>query len=74
MPPKKKARRSSRAASGLSGSVVEGVTLEKSTAQPTENGLSVLENDGWTDEQESVLFKGMVRWKPVGLFARTHHR
>lgn len=67
MPPKKKARRSSRAASGLPGNLAEGVTAERNPAPPVEDGLSGLENDQWTDEQEAALFKGMVRWKPVGM-------
>ncbi|KAL9004246.1 MAG: hypothetical protein Q9188_002936 [Gyalolechia gomerana] len=67
MPPKKKARRSSRAASGLTGNLAEGVTADRSIAPRVDNGLSALENDHWTDEQEAALFKGMVRWKPVAL-------
>ncbi|KAL9026244.1 MAG: hypothetical protein Q9196_005062 [Gyalolechia fulgens] len=64
MAPKKKARRSSRAASGLPGNLAEGVTPDRSIGPRVDNRPSTLENDRWTDEQEAALFKGMVRWKP----------
>lgn len=73
MPPKKKARLPSRAASTLSAetpaetvSVVEDkVILAKEDLSPRKEIVT----DPWTDEQEISLFKGMVKWKPVGSFS-----
>ncbi len=69
MAPRKKNRVLSRAASTPSGEVVEQATEE--VPIPAKNDavdMSVLP-DAWTDEQETSLFKGVVRWKPVGSFS-----
>ncbi|KZF23397.1 CT20-domain-containing protein [Xylona heveae TC161] len=58
MPPKKKARGPSRSRESQSVAATPGRS-ELSTADVV--------SDLWTDEQETSLFKGMVRWKPVGM-------
>lgn len=69
MPPKKKARLSSRAASTPSGELLEipPRASEPRTPVKDEQTGAELPRDVWTDEQETSLFKGMIRWKPVGL-------
>ena len=68
MPPKKKLRQPSRAASTPPANAVE--QAEKETPAPTKANLAVenIITDAWTDEQETSLFKSMIRWKPVGPF------
>ena len=61
MPPRKKARVESQAASTPSTSTP--VAEEKAQHDfPSE-----LDPELWTDEQEIALFKGMIKWKPVGV-------
>ncbi|MCJ1298311.1 hypothetical protein MMC08_001100 [Hypocenomyce scalaris] len=69
MPPKKKARLSSRAASTPSGEVHEAPPQASDPRTPVrdEQTATDLPRDAWTDEQETSLFKGMIRWKPVGM-------
>lgn len=74
MPPKKKGRVPSRAASTPSGNTTEPTAEEISG--PTEGGATEetpvtdrVQLDFWTDEQETSLFKAMIRWKPVGSFS-----
>ncbi|KAI9696806.1 MAG: hypothetical protein M1836_005168 [Candelina mexicana] len=70
MPPKKKARLPSRAASTPTR---EGPPKPPPTpvieANPKRSELSATEilQDPWTDEQETSLFKGMIRWIPTGM-------
>ncbi|MCJ1474481.1 hypothetical protein MMC13_003139 [Lambiella insularis] len=79
MPPKKKARLSSRAASRAAstlsvGTPAETIPVVEDKATPAKIDLSPqkeLLTDPWTDEQEISLFKGMVKWKPVGPFPST---
>ncbi|KAA6408526.1 MAG: hypothetical protein FRX48_07608 [Lasallia pustulata] len=69
MPPKKKARLSSRAASTPSGELLEVPprASEPRTQVKDEQTGTELFKDAWTDDQETSLFKGMIRWKPVGM-------
>ena len=72
MPPKKRARLASTAASAASnkGTLDERVQTTEGkhiSAKDDNNGLEMLSN-AWSDEQEISLFKGMIRWKPVGAF------
>ncbi|KAF2198964.1 CT20-domain-containing protein [Delitschia confertaspora ATCC 74209] len=69
MPPRKKAR-ASAASTPLtetqpktpqdSGSIIP------SQDQPSPQNENI-PNEAWTDEQETQLFKSMIRWKPTGL-------
>lgn len=66
MPPKKKARQPSRAASTSPGDAAE-VQLKTPAAAKADVGKGSVTSDAWTDEQETSLFKSMIRWKPVGM-------
>jgi hypothetical protein len=73
MPPKKKAKGSVRAASTPAADedamAIDSPASE--TAQlkePPKPAYDILK-DPWTDEQETSLFKGIIRWKPSGIFS-----
>lgn len=67
MPPKRKRRPPSQAASTPAGNTAEDVVKTDAQSKEASERMS-LQDDPWTDEQETALFKGMIRWKPVGLF------
>lgn len=69
MPPKKKARQPSRAASTPAGDAVEQAEEETPTPMKADLCIESVKSDAWTDEQETSLFKSMIRWKPVGSYA-----
>lgn len=62
MPPKKKVRRAA------SSPADHGE--DPPTPADVDSGRDDLLIDPWTDEQETLLLKSIVRWKPVGLFSR----
>lgn len=67
MPPRKRAARTARRDSTASGDAVEQPAEDASTpveAEPARDYVAA--SDPWTDEQETSLFKGMIKWKPVG--------
>ena len=67
MPPRKRAARTARRDSTTSGDAVEQPAEDVSTPVEAEStGDNVAASDPWTDEQETSLFKGMIKWKPVG--------
>lgn len=66
MPPRKKARvvsqKASTPAQDENPMVVDTPEMEVTTKKPGYDPLK----DPWTDEQETSLFKGIIRWKPAG--------
>lgn len=78
MPPKKKARGASQTASTPNTTKSEDAmdidTPRSST--PSKRAQSSIppmpsidiHNDMWTDDQLSSLFKGVIRWKPAGIY------
>lgn len=72
MPPKKKVRQPSRAASTPAGDAVVQAEEETRTPMKADLGAETVKSDAWTDEQETSLFKSMIRWKPVGSFFDVH--
>lgn len=68
MPPKRKPRLPSRATSTPSGDIAEHLAEEIQTPIKQDVAKAAIVSDSWTDEQETSLFKGMIRWKPVGSF------
>ncbi|KAL8835490.1 MAG: hypothetical protein Q9170_003292 [Blastenia crenularia] len=73
MPPKKKARQSSRAASGSAGSVLEETSANKRTNTTANDKSPALQGDDWTDEQEAALFKGMHKhFRMIALSQHLH--
>lgn len=68
MPPKKRGRLSSRAASTPSGDTAETPAEERPASAKVDAAINDVVSNPWTDEQETSLFKAMIRWKPVGSF------
>lgn len=68
MPPKKKGRLPARTASSPVGKATEDVLMTEDVQPKAVDEPSRPQDDPWTDEQETALFKSMVRWKPVGPF------
>jgi hypothetical protein len=71
MPPKKKGKGTARAAStpiaDEDAMVIDSPAAE--TPKPVEGSPKpneALLNDPWSDEQETSLFKGLMKWKPNG--------
>ena len=65
MPPRKRARVSTRStplreSQGKASRVSTPAEKEPTPAEPNP------QNDPWTDEEETLLFKSLVRWKPTG--------
>ena len=66
MPPKRKGKGVARAASTP---VADDDAMAVDTPQPLETPKPTHDilKDPWTDEQETSLFKGIMRWKPAGI-------
>jgi len=69
MPPKKRVRRASRAASTVSHEtpVATPAAPSESPIKPEVFQHALDLSDPWSDEQEISLFKAMIKWKPVGM-------
>lgn len=70
MPPKKKPRLSRAPSTTSVDPLGDRPQPAESRPSPVKQALAMpegLPSDPWTDEQEICLFKGMIRWKPVGL-------
>ena len=66
MPPRKKARIGLRKASTpVHEEDSISVRTPETRESPTKQDHNPLK-DPWTDEQETSLFKGIIRWKPAG--------
>lgn len=68
MPARKKAKISARqSAATASAELPKSVPAAGAgDAAPKSDSEHDIVNDPWTDEQETALLKGIVRWKPVG--------
>ncbi|RDW79663.1 hypothetical protein BP6252_04301 [Coleophoma cylindrospora] len=65
MPPKRK----SRGAPAVSTPATDDSAMAVDSPQPEESekpAYDILKNP-WTDEQETSLFKGIIKWKPAGM-------
>lgn len=67
MPPRKKNKGSVRAPStpAADEDAMAVDTPQPDTAAKSKPVYDILK-DPWTDEQETSLFKGIIRWKPAG--------
>jgi MRG-binding protein len=64
MPPRKKNKGSVRAASTPAADD-DAMVIDTPVAGPPKPIYDILK-DPWTDEQETSLFKGIIKWKPAG--------
>lgn len=64
MPPRKKAKGSVRAASTPTAD--DAMVIDNPPVEPPKPPYDILK-DPWTDEQETSLFKGIIKWKPAGI-------
>ena len=73
MPPKKKGKGTARAAStpvaDEDAMAIDSPAAEtpKPVEEPAKPNADLLK-DPWTDEQETSLFKGIMKWKPNGIY------
>lgn len=63
MPPKKKQRRARSTTPQVDNPTTNASASIESPKPSSEFDLIT---DPWTDEQETALLKGLIRWKPVG--------
>jgi len=64
MPPRKKAKPNVPAVEAPAADE-DAMAVDSPTAEDEEPAYDMLK-DPWTDEQESSLFKGLMKWKPNG--------
>ena len=67
MPPRKKAKRGvSTPVGDDDGMEIDAPTPDVEEANEPSAPAYDIVKDPWTDEQETSLFKGIIRWKPNG--------
>ncbi|KIN08576.1 hypothetical protein OIDMADRAFT_100306 [Oidiodendron maius Zn] len=68
MPPRKKAKRGvSTPVGDDDGMEIDAPTPDVEEANEPSAAAYDIVKDPWTDEQETALFKGIIRWKPNGM-------
>jgi MRG-binding protein len=68
MPPRKKAKGSVRAPSTPAPDA-DAMDVDAPSVEESQKPSYDILKDPWTDEQETSLFKGIIKWKPAGTFA-----
>lgn len=71
MPPRKKPRVGASTTSTPARDVqtpAAATPAEQDTPNQPPISTTEMVLDPWTDEQETALFKGVIRWKPAGRF------
>lgn len=73
MPPRKKTKRAHSTTPPQTDAAQSSAdTPGSSDSAGKPEGDYDLLSDPWTDEQETALLKAIIKWKPVGQFARQH--
>jgi MRG-binding protein len=68
MPPKKKGKASgSTRAASTPVADEDAIAIDLKENEDEQKSYNILK-DPWTDEQETSLFKGIIKWKPAGKF------
>ncbi|KAE8452613.1 hypothetical protein EG329_013872 [Mollisiaceae sp. DMI_Dod_QoI] len=69
MPPRKKATKGSLRAPSTPAADEDAMAIDTPKAKPAEPAKPSYDllKDPWTDEQETSLYKGIIKWKPAGM-------